>query len=124
MAINPDLVGGPQSGVPTSRGQELYETLKNKPMRAIPLLTLGASKLLIGRPCLLCGFSLTPGGGAAGIMTLIDGDDNNGLLVGAAALAANTSVTAGPNDDGPLCTIGLFFNWASGSWSGAVWVKA
>lgn len=92
-------------------------------MISIPLVTLAATKILSGRPCILCGFCLTPGAGGAGVTVLYDGNDNTGTPVAALAQAANTVSIMGPNNEGPFCGVGLFFGWASGSWTGAVWVK-
>lgn len=122
MAINSEFAGGPRSGVPETTRAALYETLKGRPMISIPILTLGASKILLGRPCLVCGFVLVPTGGA-GVAVLYDGGDNTGTIVAGLGAASGVTIASMGGGEGVFCSIGLFFNWTSGNWTGSIWVK-
>lgn len=114
---------GPQSGVPVGTDQLTYATLRDRPTISIPIPSTTADLILVGRPCILCGWSIRENAGAAAGFDFHAGPDNTGLQVGSQALASGGNSLVGPGVDGPYCPGGLRIQVTSGTVKGAVWVK-
>lgn len=120
MSVN---APGPQSGVPAGTDQITYATLRTRPTITIPLPQVVASIQLVGRPCILVGFSIREDAGAVAKGELVGGTDDNAQTIASLTFAANGSAIAEPGAEGPYCAAGLRFRRESGTFKGAVWVK-
>lgn len=113
---------GAPTGAPGSVDR-VYQYLIGQPTVAVPIVTLGATKLLYSGPCLLVGWSLIEPSGAVSVWDVFDGDDATGQLVGAIGLASGAASVVAPGLNGPYCKIGLTLVRVSGALRGGIWLK-
>lgn len=114
---------GAPYGVPSAGAT--IERLREMPTIAYPLLAVTTGKVLISRPCMIVGWTITEQtGSAVAKFQLWNGGSTGGVLVATVGLASAGSSVNPPTDDGILCESGVFLDIVSGQVQGAVYLKA
>jgi hypothetical protein len=90
----------------------------------IPIPTGAASRIVIGRPCILVGCKFVETAGAVATFDLLNGSDGNGELLFPMSFAAKGESVLDLSADGPYCPGGIYLLRAAGTVKGAVYVKA
>lgn len=92
------------------------------PANPIPVPSTSASKLVYSGRCILTGGVFTNSGGGAGSVQLLDGQDNTGTLVGAAAVAAGATSPITIAGQGVLCELGVYLVVTTATIIGSAWI--
>jgi hypothetical protein len=109
--------------VPDSNA-ELRDRLLLRPVVPIQIPTTAVSVAVVGKACLLVGWSFEETtGGATAALEVRAGDSTSGAFVAGVALASGGASTDATCNEGILCESGVGVTRLSGSFKGAVWVR-
>lgn len=102
----------------------MWDLLQSRPAVAIPINSAAATKVLVGGPCILIGWSFRETAANVTTFDFKDGLDANGQDAGSNALAASGAQAQSVGVNGSLHKSGItIVIGGTGTLRGAVWVK-
>lgn len=102
--------------------QDAWAYAARCPAKPVPVNAVTGSKTLFSGRAVLSGWQLF-NSGSAGTVTIYDGQDANGTIVGEMNLPSSGTPIAGPGFPGVKLLIGLFVVVATGTVTGAFWIQ-
>lgn len=102
--------------------QDAWDYAARCPAKPVPVNALAGNSVLFSGRAVLTGWQLF-NSGSAGTITLYDGQDAKGTIVGMMNLPSSGTPIAGPGFPGVKLLIGLYVVVATGSITGAFWLQ-
>jgi hypothetical protein len=113
-------VGETLRSVDTKRSWEWLSFAATLPASPIQFLSTAANKQLAGGRYIVTAINATNAATTAGTLTLYDGQDTTGEILGVINLAAGTSLNLILGTTGTLTEIGIFMAVSGGTFTGSV----